>query len=128
VLFAVLIGFTTLVPYASAVSIVSVSAVLAVQDPRTGLELLAAAIVVGQIVDQVIQPRLMGSIVGLQPAWLLISLPIGARVGDILGFGELLGLLLAVPVASCIKTLADAARAGDGELRPPELPHAPGAP
>ena len=126
VLFAVLIGFTTLVPYASAVSIVSVSAVLAVQDPRTGLELLAAAIVVGQIVDQVIQPRLMGSIVGLQPAWLLIALPIGARVGALYGVGDLLGLLLAVPVASCIKTLADAAKAGD--LRPPESPHAPGAP
>ena len=77
--------------------------------------------------DQVIQPRLMGSIVGLQPAWLLISLPIGARVGAIFGFGELLGLLLAVPMASCIKTLADAARAGDGELRPPKSPHAPGA-
>ena len=126
VLFAVLIGFTTLVPYASALSIVSVSAVLAVQDPRTGLELLAAAIVVGQIVDQVIQPRLMGSIVGLQPAWLLIALPIGARVGALYGVGDLLGLLLAVPVASCIKTLADAARAG--ELTPPESPHAPGAP
>ena len=121
-----LIGFTTLVPYASAVSIVSVSAVLAVQDPRTGLELLAAAIVVGQIVDQVIQPRLMGSIVGLQPAWLLIALPIGARVGALYGIGDLLGLLLAVPVASCIKTLADAAKAGD--LMPPESPHAPGAP
>ncbi len=127
VLFAVLIGFTTLVPYASAVSIVSVSAVLAVQDPRTGFELLAAAIVVGQIVDQVIQPRLMGSIVGLQPAWLLIALPIGARVGALYGVGGLLGLLLAVPVASCVKTLADAARADDGELRPPESPHDPGA-
>jgi len=127
VLFAVLIGFTTLIPYASAITIVSVSAVLGLQDPRTGLELLAAAIVVGQIVDQVIQPRLMGSIVGLQPAWLLIALPIGARVGAIYGVGDLLGLLLAVPVASCIKTLADAARAGDGELRPPESPHAPGA-
>ena len=126
VLFAVLIGFTTLVPYASAVSIVSVSAVLAVQDPRTGFELLAAAIVVGQIVDQVIQPRLMGSIVGLQPAWLLIALPIGARVGALYGVGDLLGLLLAVPVASCIKTLADAARAGD--VRPPESPPAPGVP
>ena len=125
VLFAVLIGFTTLVPYASALSIVSVSAVLAVQDPRIGLELLAAAIVVGQIVDQVIQPRLMGNIVGLQPAWLLISLPIGARLGALYGVGDLLGLLLAVPVASCIKTLADAAKAGD--LRPPESPHAPGA-
>ena len=68
---------------------------------------------------------LMGSIVGLQPAWLLIALPIGARVGALYGVGDLLGLLLAVPVASCIKTLADAARAG--ELTPPESPHAPGA-
>ena len=124
VLFAVLIGFTTLIPYASALSIVLVSAILAVQDPRTALELLIAAIVVGQIVDQVIQPRLMGSIVGLQPAWLLIALPIGARVGAIFGLGDLLGLLLAVPVASCIKTLADAAREGD--LRPRESTPAPG--
>ena len=77
--------------------------------------------------DQVIQPRLMGSIVGLQPAWLLIALPIGSRFGAILGVGDLLGLLLAVPVASCIKTLADAARAGDDGLRRPESPHAPGA-
>ena len=126
VLFAVLIGFTTLIPYASALSIVCVSAILAVQDPRTGLELLGSAIVVGQIVDQVIQPRLMASIVGLQPAWLLMALPIGARVGSLYGMGELLGLLLAVPVASSIKTLADAARAAD--IKRPESPLAPAEP
>jgi predicted PurR-regulated permease PerM len=108
VLFAVAIGFTTLVPYASAVTIVLVSLLLALEDPRTGLEVLAAAITVGQVVDQVIQPRLMGSIVGLQPAWLLVCLPIGARVGSLMGLGELLGLLLAVPVASCLKTFFDA--------------------
>ena len=108
VLFAVAIGFTTLVPYASAVTIVLVSLLLALEDPRTGLEVLAAAISVGQLVDQVIQPRLMGSIVGLQPAWLLVSLPIGARVGSLMGLGELLGLLLAVPVASCGKSFLDA--------------------
>ncbi len=108
VLFAVAIGFTTLIPYASALTIVVVSVLLALQDPRTGLEVLAVAISVGQVVDQVIQPRLMGSIVGLQPAWLLISLPIGARLGGLLGLGELLGLLLAVPVASCTKTFLDA--------------------
>jgi predicted PurR-regulated permease PerM len=110
VLFAVAIGFTTLVPYASALTIVLVSVLLALEDPRTGLEVLAAAITVGQVVDQVIQPRLMGSIVGLQPAWLLVSLPVGARIGSIMGFGDLLGLLLAVPVASCIKTFFDAWR------------------
>lgn len=108
VLFAVAIGFTTLVPYASAVTIVLVSLLLALEDPRQGVEVLAAAITVGQVVDQVIQPRLMGSIVGLQPAWLLISLPIGARLGSLLGLGELLGLLLAVPLASCGKTFLDA--------------------
>jgi predicted PurR-regulated permease PerM len=108
VLFAVAIGFTTLVPYASALTITAVSVLLALDDPRTGLEVLAAAIAVGQVVDQVIQPRLMGSIVGLQPAWLLICLPVGARLGSLLGLGDLLGLLLAVPVASCAKTFLDA--------------------
>jgi len=67
----------------------------------------------------------MGSIVGLQPAWLLIALPIGSRLGVILGVGDLLGLLLAVPVASCIKTLADAARSG---VTPPESPPVPAGP
>ena len=108
VLFAVAIGFTTLVPYASAATIVLVSLLLALEDPRKGLEVLATAITVGQVVDQIIQPRLMGSIVGLQPAWLLICLPIGARLGSLLGLGELLGLLLAVPTASCAKTFLDA--------------------
>jgi predicted PurR-regulated permease PerM len=112
VLFAVAIGFTTLIPYASAVTIVLVSALLALENPRTGLEVLAAAISVGQLVDQVIQPRLMGKIVGLQPAWLLISLPVGARIGSLMGLGELLGLLLAVPVASCLKSLLEAWRLG----------------
>ena len=118
VLFAVAIGFTTLIPYASAVTIVAVSVLLALDDPSTGLEVLVAAISVGQVVDQVIQPRLMGRIVGLQPAWLLISLPLGARLGSLLGLGELLGLLLAVPVASCAKTFLDAW--GD-QLRQPAL-------
>ncbi len=108
VLFAVLIGFTTLIPFASSVTIVLVSGLLALNDPRTGLEVLLAAIGVGQIVDQGIQPRLMGKIVGLQPAWLLICLPMGARLGSLLGFGNLLGLLLAVPLASCGKTFLDA--------------------
>ncbi|MFN5119656.1 MAG: AI-2E family transporter [Cyanobacteriota bacterium] len=108
VLFAVAIGFTTLVPYASALTIVVISVLLALEDPSKGLAVLVTAISVGQVVDQIIQPRLMGSIVGLQPAWLLISLPIGARLGSLLGLGQLLGLLLAVPLASCGKTFLDA--------------------
>ena len=100
ILFALLIGFTTLIPYASALTITLISIVLTVEDPRTGLEVLAAAISVGQVVDQVIAPRLVGTIVGLHPAWVLFSLPVGSRLGALLGCGQLLGLLLAVPLAS----------------------------
>ena len=45
------------------------------------------------------------------------DLPIGARLGSLLGLGDLLGLLLAVPAASCAKTFLDAWR----ELRTPAL-------
>ncbi|MEB3176069.1 MAG: AI-2E family transporter [Synechococcus sp.] len=107
VLFALLIGFTTLVPYASALTITVVSLGLTLDDPRTGLEVLAAAITVGQVVDQLIAPRLVGTIVGLHPAWVLVSLPLGARLGELLGVGALLGLLLAVPLASLLKTVLD---------------------
>ena len=122
VVFALLIGFTTLIPYASALTIVIVSGVLTVEDPRTGLEVLAAAITVGQIVDQLIAPRLVGTIVGLHPAWVLFSLPLGARLGELLGVGTLLGLLLAVPLASVLKTLLDEAYL---RLQPSEPPSPP---
>lgn len=107
ILFALLIGFTTLIPYASALTITLISIVLTVEDLRTGLEVLAAAISVGQVVDQVIAPRLVGTIVGLHPAWVLFSLPVGSRLGALLGCGQLLGLLLAVPLASVLKTILD---------------------
>jgi len=60
------------------------------------------------VVDQVIQPRLMGCIVDLQPFWLLVCLPVGARLASVVEPGLLLGLLPAVPVDSCGKTFLDA--------------------
>jgi len=39
---------------------------------------------------------------------------LGAKAGDLYGLGDLLGLLLAVPVASSFKTLVDAWAARQG--------------
>ena len=38
---------------------------------------------------------------------MLFSLPLGARLSELLGLGTLLGLLLAVPLASVLKTVLD---------------------
>jgi predicted PurR-regulated permease PerM len=104
VLFGVTIGMTTLIPYASAFTIVVVSLLLMLKDFWLGTKVLITAIIVGQINDNVVAPRLMGGMTGLNPVWIIISLFIGSKVLGILG------LLIAVPIASVIKTTADSLR------------------
>lgn len=104
VLFGVMIGLTTLVPYASAFTIMLVSIIVALQDFGLGVKVLIAAIAIGQINDILISPRLMGETIGLNPIWLIAALFVGGKVGGVLG------LLVAVPVASVIKSTADKLR------------------
>ncbi|WP_404783393.1 AI-2E family transporter [Altericista sp. CCNU0014] len=104
VLFGVSIGLTTLIPYASTVMVVVVSVLVALQDFTLGLKVLASAITIGLINDNVVSPRLVGSSIGLNPIWLIIALFIGGKVAGVLG------LVIAVPIASVIKRMADAMR------------------
>jgi predicted PurR-regulated permease PerM len=105
VLFGVVIGVSTLIPYAATVAIILVSLIVALQDFRQGIEVLITAIVIGQINDILISPRLMGETIGLNPIWLIAALFLGGKVGGVLG------LLVAVPLASVIKNTADRLRA-----------------
>ncbi|MGH2415182.1 MAG: AI-2E family transporter [Microcystaceae cyanobacterium] len=104
VLFGFSIGVTTLIPYASAFTIILVSLLVALQNFGLGLKVLIAAIAIVQINDNFIAPRLMGKMIGINPVWLILSLFIGGKLGGILG------LLLAVPVASVIKNTAETLR------------------
>jgi predicted PurR-regulated permease PerM len=104
VLFGVSIGLTTLIPYASTVMVVVVSGLVALQDFTLGLKVLASAIMIGLINDNVVSPRLVGSSIGLNPIWLIIALFIGGKVSGVLG------LVIAVPIASVIKRMTDVMR------------------
>ncbi len=105
-LFGLAIGLTTLIPYASAVSTTLISALLGFQDPGLALKVLVVAVTIGQINDNVVAPRLLGTMTGLNPFWLVVALLLGGK------YGGFLGLLLAVPVASFIKNTVDAVRSG----------------
>ncbi len=100
-LFGFTIGMGSLIPFLGAITQVTVSLFLVIQDFWTGLQVFVVAFIVGQVVDQVVSPRVLGSIIGLNPIWVLISVFMGIRLGGILG------ALLAVPVASTIKVIAD---------------------
>ena len=104
VLFGVTIGLTTLIPYASALTITIISALLILKDFWLGLKVLVAAIIVGQINDNVIAPRLVGGMIGLNPVWIILSLLVGGKLAGVLG------LLIAIPLASVIKNAADVLR------------------
>ncbi|MGB7416430.1 MAG: AI-2E family transporter, partial [Thermosynechococcaceae cyanobacterium] len=79
------------------------------------LKVLSICIVIGQINDNVIAPRLVGRSIGLNPIWLLIALFVGNK------FAGVLGLLIAVPIASVIKGMAEVMRSQNAD-QPSMLP------
>lgn len=100
-LFGLVIGLVSVIPFGGTVAVVGISSLLAFQDIWLALKVLAVAIVLGQINDNLVAPRLMGGITGLNPAIIILALLTGAK------FAGFLGLLLAVPTASFIKKIAD---------------------
>lgn len=98
-LFGLVVGIMALFPFGAGLSITLVSFLMALKSIWLGLRVLAVAFVIEQIVESIIAPRLLGEFTGLNPVLVLVSLLIGAQLG---GF---LGLVLAVPAASFIKSL-----------------------
>ncbi len=101
-LFGLTVGLMALVPFGGSVGIALVTVLVALRDIGMAFELLAVALVIQQIVENGIAPRVLGSVTGLNPFWVLISLLTGARVGG------LLGVIVAVPSAVMIKEVLNA--------------------
>jgi len=96
-LFVLTIGVMALVPFGGTVGIITVTLLVALQNFWLGLQVLSAAVIVQQILENFVAPRVLGSFTGLEPFWVLISILAGARVGG------LLGVIVAVPIAVVVK-------------------------
>lgn len=81
-------------------SITLISLLVAFQNVWLGVKVLVAAVILGQINENIVAPRLIGNMTGLNPAWVLICLLIGSKLAGVLG------LLVAVPTASFVKKIA----------------------
>lgn len=103
-LFGLTIGIMALVPFGGSVGIALTTLIVALQDFSMGARVLIAAVIVQQILENLIAPRILGSFTGLNPVWVLISVLTGARIGG------LLGVIVAVPTAVVIKTALSAVR------------------
>ena len=96
-----LVGMTALIPIVGAFIGAGVGAfMIMMEDPIQAILFLVFIIVLQQLEGNVIYPKVVGSSVGLPAMWVLAAVTVG---GGAMGIP---GMLLGVPVASTIYTLA----------------------
>lgn len=100
-LFGLGIGAMTMIPFGAPTTVCLVSFLVALSDFWLGFKMFVAGMVIEQLIENAIAPRLLGRFTGLNPVWVLASLLLGIRIAGVLG------LLMAVPIAGFIKSMAD---------------------
>lgn len=104
-LFALLIGIAELIPFIGAtLGIALVTILVMFSSFWLGIRVAIAAVIMQQIKDNLLAPRLMGEFIGLNPILIFVALLLGAKIAGILG------VIVAVPIAGTIKGTIDAMR------------------
>ncbi|NBO31043.1 MAG: AI-2E family transporter [Cyanobacteria bacterium WB6_1B_304] len=103
-LFGLIVGLMALVPFGCSAGIILVTFLTALRDIGGAAQVLAVSVVVQQIVENGIAPKVLGSVTGLNPFWVFIAILTGARVGG------LLGVIIAIPMAVVIKEALETVR------------------
>jgi predicted PurR-regulated permease PerM len=95
---ALVVGLLDAIPGIGAtIGVVTISVVvLATQGHGLALSVLAVSVVLQQIQDNVIQPRVMGRVLSIPPLVVFLALLLGERIAG------LLGIFLAVPLAGMV--------------------------
>ncbi len=103
-LFGLTVGIMALVPFGGTVGVVLTTLLVALRDIKIAISMLIGSVIVQQVVENGLAPRVLGSVTGLNPFWVFIAILSGARVGG------LLGVVVAVPAAVVFKEALDALR------------------
>ena len=100
-LVSVIIAVTALIPVVGAfVGCIVGAFFILVNDPLQALTFIAMFLVLQQLENNLIYPRVVGTSIGLPGMWVLVAVTIG---GEIMGVG---GMLVMIPLASVLYTLA----------------------
>jgi predicted PurR-regulated permease PerM len=106
---ALFAGLTEFIPYVGPFlgAIPAVFLALSIGSWFTVGYVIVAYTIVQQSENHFIVPRIMKRAVGLHPIVSIIAIMIGARLGQVLAIGPVVGVLLAIPVATTIFEIVD---------------------
>lgn len=124
VLLGAVAGVLSLVPYIGTISTLFIVALVAfvsnADHPLTALWVAVTILIINQLSDNILSPRVVGKAVGLHPALAILALLIGGAM-----FG-LPGMILSVPIAASIQLIIlefyPPLRGPDEEPQEPEKP------
>jgi predicted PurR-regulated permease PerM len=103
--FAILIGLSELIPLIGAMlGIGCVTILVMLKNFGLGVVVAIVSILMQQIKDNVLAPKLMGEFIGLNPIMIFVCLLIGGKIAG------LLGVIVSIPIAGTIKGTIDILR------------------
>ena len=99
--FAVFVGIANIVPYFGAIISGVFSVLMLILNGEWGMAVFLAIyiVVIQQLDSNLLQPRIFGQSVGIQPIYVLLAVTVGG------GLGGFLGILIGVPVTAVLKIL-----------------------
>lgn len=104
-LFAMIIGISQLIPVVGAtLGIGLVTVLILLQNWWLAIQVAVVAILLQQVKDNLLTPKLLGDFIGLNPIWILVSILLGFEIAG------LFGTLIAIPIAGTIKDTFDTLR------------------
>jgi predicted PurR-regulated permease PerM len=114
-LFAIVIGIGELIPFVGATLAIGLVTILVLlQNWWLAVQVAVAAILLQQLKDNLLAPKLLGDFIGLNPIWIFVAILMGFEIAG------LLGTLVAVPIAGTIKGTFDVLKSGQsGEFVSP---------
>ncbi len=114
VVLGIFVGLMELLPFIGAtIGIATVVLICAISNFWLALWVLVISLVVQQIKDNIVAPRILGNLTGLDPVLIFGALLIGAKIAG------LLGVLLAIPASGVIKAIYETLTGSELELREP---------
>ncbi|QNI70621.1 TqsA-like transmembrane protein [Cyanobium sp. NS01] len=99
ILSGVSIGLMGFIPFGAILGILLFSVLFMLKSFWLGLRIFAVLIVVDQVIENVLPPRLLGKLTGLNPIVILFSVMVGATLASFYG------VITAVPIAATVKSL-----------------------
>ncbi len=97
---SVFVAFTALIPYVGAIMGFGLGTLLILTvSPGKALIFMIASLVIQQLENQLIYPKVVGTSVGLPPLWILVSVFVGGKISGIAG------MIFFIPVVSVVYSL-----------------------